>query len=164
MARRNYRTQGSAAFAPQPKEPERRKSQQPTKSPELRPLTRKRVQLREPGVISFDAIAGFICICAMSGLLMNSYAQLATSADQVVQLRRELSQLEADKLLLSAQYEKYFDIQRIESTLGNDMMLPTNEQVVYIDLSKADNVTIYGKEDQESQGFFSAFLNLFEKN
>ncbi|MFI3254726.1 MAG: hypothetical protein R3Y63_10375 [Eubacteriales bacterium] len=159
MARRNYRTYGSAAFAPEVEEIPEIAPQRKAKV-NHRPLTRQRVQLREKGVISVDSILGFICICVMAGMLLSSHAQLVTSSDQVVQLKSELKELESENLLLSAQYEKHFDIQRIEETLGNDMMLPTNAQVVYIDLSQPDVVSFYEK-DESKTGFFASLKNIF---
>lgn len=169
MARRNYTTYGNVAYnTPEKIESPRRTRQplqpgqgRPEKRNIQRPLTRKRVQLREAGTISLDAIIGFLCAGALSALVMSGYAELTSSSDQVVQLRRELQQLEAEKLLLSAQYEKYFDIQRIEETLGNEMIRPTSDQVVYIDLSQPDSFTIFDNNDANGNGFWAAFQKLF---
>lgn len=170
MARRNYKTNGSEAFSPNEKNdayarPIPQRESKPVARPGYkkveRPLIRKRVELREAGAMSMEAILGFVCVCVLAGMLMNGYAQLITSSDEVVQLRQELQELESEKLLLSAQYEKYFDIKRIEETLGDEMMLPTNAQVVYIDLSQPDSVNIYGEEEENNQSFLGKMKNIF---
>lgn len=163
MARRNYNSYGNVAYAPEkvdvPTNPRQPQKNRPEKRPVQRPLTRKRVEVREAGAISLDAIIGFLCAGALSALVMSSYAELTTSSDRVVQLRRELQQLESEKSLLSAQYEKHFDIKRIEEALGDEMIRPSNEQVVYIDLSQPDAVTVFRKE--KSENFWEAFTNIF---
>lgn len=170
MAKRNYKTYGSVAYAPDKIDAPRKARQpqspghaRPERRPTQRPLTRKRVEVREAGAISLDAIVGFLCAGALAAMVMNGYAQLTTSSDQVVQLRQELQKLEAEKQLLSAQYEKHFDIQRIEETLGNEMMRPTSDQVVYIDLSQPDVVTVFGKDEDTSVSFWDAFKNILPK-
>lgn len=169
MARKHYSTYGSVAYAPERtesvpkrgKSPQKAPQQTPQAKPNIRPLTRKRVEVREAGSISFDAIFGFIAAGTLATLLMTSYAELTTASDQVVQLRSQLSELSSQQMVLSAQYEKHFDIERIEETLGDQMMRPTNDQVVYIDLSQPDAVHVYDKESGPSQGFFSALFAIF---
>lgn len=166
MPKQKYATYGSAAYAPAPEEAPVRKrqpQQSPKKKPIQRPVTRKKVQTREAGAISLDAIFGFVTAGCLAALLMNSHAQLTTSADDVVKLRQELQALEAEQQILSAQYEKQFDIQRIEDILGKDMVRPTSEQVVYIDLSQPDNVNLYHKNEENNASFFEAFWELFAR-
>lgn len=168
MPQKPYHSYGNVAYSPEKIDSPRKTRQphhpgqvRPERRSTERPLTRKRVQLREAGTISIDAIVGFLCAGVLSGLLMSGYAELTASSDQVVQLRRELQQLEADKKILSAQYEKYFDIQRIEEILGDEMIRPTSDQVVYIDLSQPDAFTIFGNEDSKNNSFWAAFKKIF---
>lgn len=168
MARKNYNTYGNVAYAPEKidapsksKHPQSPSPNRPQRNTVQRPLTRKKVQVREAGVISLDAIIGFCFAGILATLVMNSYAELTTSSDQVVQLRRELQELEAEKMLLSAQYEKHFDIQRIEETLGGEMIRPTSDQVVYIDLSQPDVITIFSNEETDPNSFWNTFKKLF---
>lgn len=169
MPKRTYSTHGSEAYAPErlPEEPRRSRQPEvpaqpraPRKSAQ-RPLTRKRVQIREADSISLDSILGFVCILCLGAVVMSGYAQLTSSADEVVQLRQELQTLSSEQLRLSAQYEKHFDIQRIEETLGDEMMRPSSEQVVYIDLSQPDAVTVYNQEKAESDGILQSIKDLF---
>lgn len=164
MAKKNYSTHGNNAYAPEPLESVPRKVHQPEKSPKsrpsTRPITRKRIEVREAGSISVDSIFGFFAGGIMAAILINSYAVLATRSDEVVQLRAELSALESQQQVLSAQYEKHFDIARVEEVLGSSLIRPTNDQMVYIDLSQPDAVTIFNDEKKEN-GFIKAFFDIF---
>lgn len=161
MAKKNYHTHGNTAYAPEEHSiPKRAPS--PQKRPNTqRPVSRRPVQLRQSQKIPLDGVAGFLCIGILAASLMSSHAQLITSSDQVVQLRNELNVLESDQKRLSTQYEKYFEIQRIEEILGDDMMIPNNEQVVYIDLSQPDSVTIIGQDGEDTPSLWDRILNLF---
>lgn len=163
MAKKHYSTHGNVAYAPEHEENAPRKTRQPQKAPQARPsvkpLTRKRVQVREADSLSYDAVFGFIATGVLATLVMMGYAELATSSDEVVQLRSQLNQLQSEQKVLSAQYEKHFDIARIEEALGDQLVRPTSEQVVYIDLSQPDTVNLYNEE--EGASFFSAFLEIF---
>lgn len=168
MERNHYSTHGNNAYAPQNvdsprkvRQPQRTPQKSPQKRPSVRPITRKRVQLREAGSISFDAIAGFIATGFLAALLINSQVNLATTSDEIVQLRATLSALQSQNQLLSAQYEKHFDISRIEEALGETLVRPTNDQMVYIDLSQPDSVNIFGTENKNN--FFTAFKSIFKK-
>ena len=76
-------------------------------------------------------------------MLVTSYAQLTVANDEMVSLRRELTQLKSDNVTLTAQYEKVFDMASIQAAVGETMVRPTSDQVVYIDLSAPDTVTVY---------------------
>ncbi len=105
MERRTYgkATQGSTAYATQQNNiPKNTPSPQRKPRPSQKPLTRKKVQVREADFISIDAIVGFIIVGVLSAMVMICYAKLATFSDEVVQLRKELQDLENKKVLLSA--------------------------------------------------------------
>lgn len=168
MERNRYSTHGNNAYAPQTtdsprkvRQPQRTPQKAPQKRPSVRPITRKRVQLREAGSISFDSIFGFFTAGFLAALLINSYVNLAVTSDEIVQLRASLSALQSQNQVLSAQYEKHFDISRIEEALGETLVRPTNDQMVYIDLSQPDRVNIFGTENTNS--FFAAFQRIFKK-
>ena len=74
---------------------------------------------------------------------VTSYAQLTMANDEMVSLRRQLFELKVENTTLSAQYEKVFDLATIQEAVGDTMVKPTGEQVVYIDLSAPDTVTVY---------------------
>ena len=159
-SRTPYKTYGNVAYAPAydgsaVRVPGREEPLQP--QPKVRPqrrertLTRTRVQVREAGEISPFAVIGFLAVGIFAALLVWSYAQYVVATDQLVTLRSELSELQEENILLSAQYEKVFDLERIQAEVGDTMIRPTQDQIVYLDLSEPDSVVLY-KEEGAVQG------------
>lgn len=151
-----YRTYGSAAYAPayegsavrapQPGE-DVRYAPRPRQRPNERALTRTQVQVREAGAVAPFAVVGFLAVGVFAALLLYSYAQFAVLNDQVITARGTLTSLQTEYSTLSAQYEQAFDGARIQSAVGDTMVQPSPEQVVYLDLSEPDAVTVYQKAD-----------------
>ena len=149
-----YRTYGSVAYAPAyegntvraPRREEdlrRAPAPRPKQRQQVRRYERIRVQVRPAGQIAPFAVVGFLAVAIFAAMLITSYAQLTVANDEMVSLRRELSSLQSENSTLSAQYEKVFDLATIQEAVGDTMTRPTNDQVVYIDLSAPDTVTIY---------------------
>ena len=146
----SYRTYGSVAYAPAydgtaVRAPRREEVLRP--KPRVRPrervLTRTQVQVREAGQASVFAVIGFLAVGVFAALLLLSYTQYAVLTDQVVTLQTE-------NATLSAEYEKVFDMERIQAAVGDTMIRPTGDQVEYIDLSEPDSVVVYGQEDAKT--------------
>lgn len=159
-----YSTNGSAAYAPaydgnalrtprrapQPKKPVRRHE-------------RARVEVRQAGQVAPFAVVGFLAVALFAVMLITSYAQLTVVNDEMVTLRQELSELQGRNTALTAQYEKVFDLKTIQEAVGDTMLRPTSEQVVYIDLSEPDTVTLYQEETLGTglQSLFDGVKELF---
>ena len=97
-----------------------------------------------------DAVAAF------AALLLFSHVQYTVLNGEVASLRSQMTKLQSDNATLSAQYEKVFDLDTIQNTVGDTMVRPTGDQVVYIDLSEPDSVVLYGQE--EGQGGLSGAI------
>lgn len=148
-----YSTYGSVAYSPAYEDgnavrvPRREEELQhipaPTRRRPVRRHERARVQIREAGQVAPFAVVGFLAVAIFAILLVTSYAQLAVANDEMVALQQELSNLKSENTKLSAQYEKVFDLATIQAAVGDTMVRPTNDQVVYIDLSEPDTVTVY---------------------
>ena len=89
-------------------------------------------------------------MAVFAALLLLSYVQYTVLNGEMVSLRNEMSSLQKENATLSAQYEKVFDMETIQAAVGSTMVRPTNDQVVYIDLSEPDTVVVYGEEEAES--------------
>ena len=149
----SYRTYGSVAYAPaydssavrapgqeevlQPKPKKRQKEQV---------LTRTQVQVREAGAVSPFAVMGFVLVGVFAALLLLSHVQYTVVADEVVSLRRELNTLQTENATLSAEYERVFDLERIQAAVGSTMVRPSANQIEYIDLSEPDSVEVYADQ------------------
>lgn len=151
----SYNTYGSVAYAPAYEGGALRSPKERTLQPQpkvrtherTRSLTRTKVQVREAGEISPFAVVGFLAVGVFAVLVIFSYAQFTVANSQLSSLRSELSDLQAQNVTLSAEYERVFDMERIQAAVGDTMVRPTNDQVVYLDLSQPDNVVL--SEDQE---------------
>lgn len=150
-----YQTYGSVAYAPAyqggaVRAPRRgEEGYQSPPQPKVREktrtktLTRTQVQVRQAGKVSPFAVIGFLAVGVFAALLLLSYVQYAMLTDQMVGLRSQVSVLQAENASLTAQYERVFDMERIQAAVGDTMIRPTAAQVVYIDLSEPDSVILY---------------------
>jgi len=132
-------------YRPQPKQRERVRQQE---------MVRTQVEVREAGQVAPFAVVGFLAVAVFAAMLLLSYVQYTVLNGEMVKLRNEMSTLQMESATLSAQYEKVFDAQTIQAAVGDTMVRPTSDQVVYIDLSESDTVTVY-----EAQGAGGALLN-----
>ena len=148
-----YNTYGSVAYAPAydgsavrvpRREEDLRQRPQPKQRERQQELTRTQVQVREAGQVAPFAVVGFLAVAVFAVLLLMSYVQYTVLNDQMVSLRSEMTTLQQESATLSAQYEKVFDMETIQAAVGGTMVRPTNDQVVYIDLSAPDTVVVYG--------------------
>ena len=152
-----YGTYGSVAYAPvydgaavrvPRREEELQRRPQPRTRERVRrhALTRTQVQVREAGQVAPFAVVGFLAVAVFAVLLLMSYVQYTQLSDEMVSLRSEMDTLQAEHATLNAEYEKVFDIETIQAAVGDTMVRPTNDQVVYIDLSEPDQVVVYGDD------------------
>lgn len=146
----SYRTYGSVAYSPSydgsaVRVPRREEelAPRPKQRQQVHRHERTRVEVRQAGQIAPFAVVGFLAVALFAVMLVTSYAQLTVANDEMVSLRRELSSLKAENVTLAAQYEKVFDLATIQAAVGDEMVRPTSDQVVYIDLSAPDTVTVY---------------------
>lgn len=147
-----YRTQGSVAYAPAydgaaVRSPGGQEVLQP--KPRFREreraLTRTQVQVRPAGQVSPLTVLGFALVGVFAAFLLMSYAQYTALADELVSLRGQMNTLQTENAALSAEYERVFDLERIQAAVGGTMVRPSAGQIEYIDLSEADSVELYGQ-------------------
>ena len=147
-----YSTYGSVAYAPTydgsaVRAPRREEELYRTPAPQpkkpVRRHERARVEVRQAGAVAPFAVVGFLAVAVFAVMLVTSYAQLTMANDEMMSLRKELNGLKSDNATLTAQYEKVFDLATIQEVVGDTMVRPTSDQVVYIDLSEPDTVTVY---------------------
>lgn len=152
-----YNTYGNVAYAPvydgaDVRVPQRDEAQHPrTRQREAarrRALARTQVQVREAGFVSPFAVIGFLAVGVFAALLLLSYVQLTDISAQNVNLHSELSALQMENAALTAQYEQVFDITRVQQVVGDTMVLPSADQMVYIELSEPDTVRLFEKEER----------------
>ena len=156
-----YDTYGSVAYAPvydgsAVRVPRREEELQRPPQPRTRERTRRRaltrtqVQVREAGQVAPFAVVGFLAVAVFAALLLMSYVQYTQLSDEMLSLRSQMDTLQSENATLSAQYEKVFDMATIQEAVGDTMVRPDQDQVVYIDLSEPDTVTVYENESAGS--------------
>ena len=160
---------GSAVRAPRKEEELRRApAPYPKRREQVRRQQRAKVRVRQAGAVAPFAVIGFLAVAVFAAMLMVSYAQLTVANDEMVSLRRELSDLKSENATLTAQYEKVFDLATIQEVVGDTMVRPTGDQVVYIDLSEPDTVTVYQDSGGSSEiqvlvdGIGNVFFSIVE--
>lgn len=138
----------------------------PKVRPKERTLARPRVQVREAGRVSPFAVIGFLSVGVLAVLLLMSCVRLTVVNDETVQLRNQLSQLQAEEAKLLTQYEMAYDLRAIEEELisSGTMVKPGASQMVVLDLSEPDNVVVYDNTDpatgavEKVSGFLSDLI------
>ncbi len=94
------------------------------------------------GILSTAAVV-FVAV-----LLLMGYIELTQLSSETVRLKSELSTLESEHVLLSAQYERMFDRASVqEAAEAAGMTKPSGSQIGYMDLSEGDSVTVYRHEE-----------------
>lgn len=104
---------------------------------------------REMEAISPFAVVGFLAACALVVLVLLAHIQLDVVNNETAALSNQLNQLESEYEDLSAQYEQLFDMDSIKNDLiaSGAMIQVTQEQQIYMDMSRPDSSTVY--EDNE---------------
>lgn len=126
-------------------------------APQVRSVTRVRVRERQR--ISFMAVLGFAAVTALAALTLMCYVQLTGISSDVVSLRKELNQLQAENVTLVAQYERMFDLATVkEAAEAVGMGKPSSGQTYYIDLSGGDSAVVY---QQKEDGLLTRILTSF---
>ena len=92
------------------------------------------------------AVVGFVAVALFAAMLLLSYVQYTVLNGQMASLNSEVSALQAENAALSAQYEKVFDMETIQQSVGESMSRPGTDQVVYVDLSQEDSVEVFREE------------------
>ena len=149
-----YDSYGSVAYAPvyegntvrAPKrEEESQYSPQPRRREQTyrRPVERTQGEVRQAGAVAPFAVIGFLAVAIFAALLLVSHAQNTVLNAEIVELRGQLTSLEAEHAKLSAQYEQVFDMEKIQAAVGDTMVRPVSSQAVYLDLSEPDTVVVY---------------------
>lgn len=138
--------QGEEVLAPRPRV-----------RPRSKELTRPHVETRPAGKVSIFAVVGFGAVLALAVCILMSFVQLSSLAGEVVELNDRMTQLKSEEATLLARYELAYDLGAIESAVTADgsMSRPQAGQMIYVDLTEPDSVTVYS-QDQNSGGFWDS--------
>lgn len=115
------------------------------------------VQVRERQYVSSLAVLGVAVIAVLAVLVLLHYVQLTLLAADTAALQKELTALETENVVLTAQYEQMFDMASVkEAAAAAGMRKPSASQICPLDLSGGDSAVVYQKTEP---GFFSRLLS-----
>ena len=126
----------------------------PRVRPRTQELTRPHVEARPAGKVSIFAVLGFGVVLVLAVCILMNYVTLSSLANETVALNSQLTQLKSEEATLLARYELAYDLGAIESAVTADgsMSRPQAGQMIYVDLTEPDSVTLYNQE--ETTGFW----------
>ena len=106
------------------------------------------VQVRERQHVSFLAVLGFLAAAALAAATLLCYVQLTGLSSDVVALNKELSRLETESVVLTAQYARMFDLDTVKKAAESaGMAKPGSGQTYYLDLSGGDCAVVYREKE-----------------
>ena len=115
------------------------------------------VRVRERQYVSRLAVTGVAGVIVLALLVLASYVQLTMLSAETVKLHEQLTELETDHTILTAEYEQMFDMASVkEAAEAAGMGKPSATQVTHLDLSEGDSTVSY---QEENPGFFRRLLN-----
>ena len=107
-----------------------------------------RVEVRQRQRVPVLAVLGFTAVLGMAVAVLMGYIQLTMLSSDTVALKTELETLETEHVMLTAQYERMFDLANVrEAAEAAGMSKPSASQICYLDISGGDSVVIYEKEE-----------------
>ena len=116
--------------------------------PAPRVRTAASVQVRERQHISFVAVLSFCAVAALAVMTLLCYVQLTSLPSDVVALNKELSTLQTEKVILTAQYAQMFDLDTVKKAAESaGMSKPGSGQTYYLDLSGGDSAVVYKEKE-----------------
>ena len=120
----------------------------PLVRPRERVVARPKVRVREAGKVSVFAVVGFLAVGVFAVVLLMSYVQLAMLSDDVVGLRSQMTELQAEEAKLRVQYELAYDLGTIEAAVtgSGQMAKPQVDQIYYVDLAEPDSVVRFDQD------------------
>ena len=153
--RTQYHTNGAAAYDVytwnQSAAPQRRP--EPQHLPEERPVPRKQQRVKARTALAPFTLFGMLAVACMLVLVVFGYVRLFEATSEVSKLETRLSELQSEQTLLRSKYEARIDLDAIEVSAAElGLSKPTQEQIVYVDLSGTDRAEIYQEEKTSAVG------------
>lgn len=107
-----------------------------------------RVQVRERQRVPVMAMLGVTAVLGLAVVVLMGYIQLTVLSADTVALKQELKTLETENVVLTAEYERMFDLATVrEAAEASGMSKPSSSQICYLDISGGDSAEIYQKEE-----------------
>ena len=150
-----YSTNGAAAYDVYSQNAVRQPVREPERHelPQERELPRKQQRVRAKTAVAPFGILGAACAACMMILVIFGYVQLFEASSRVSRLESRLQSLQEEQLLLQSKYEGKIDLAAIEEkALELGLKKPSQEQIVYVNLTGTDQAEIYRTEKSSILG------------
>lgn len=106
------------------------------------------VRVRERQHVSVFTVLGFAAVLGLAVFLLLGYTQLTVISADTVELKEQLEELETQNVVLTAQYERMFDLTTVRETAeAAGMSKPSSSQICYLDISGGDSAVVYQKRE-----------------
>ncbi len=115
---------------------------------QVRTVPRTHVRVRERQRVPVMAMLGFTAVLGLAVMVLMGYIQLTVLSADTVALKEELETLETENVVLTAEYERMFDLATVrEAAEASGMSKPSSSQICYLDISGGDSAEVYQKEE-----------------
>lgn len=125
----------------------------PRKRSQEQVQTRVKVALRPKEEYSILPAIGFLVAAIMAVVVMLGYIQINAIYAQTVEVRDQLTSLEAEEGRLRAQYEEVFDQGTLQAAVdgaGGSLAEARSDQKIYVDLSEPDSAVVYSQSEENN--------------
>lgn len=117
--------------------------------------TKTRIRVSAFAVVSYVVLFALVLTIVMNYMLLNEITVETAS------MERELEALESDAAKLEVEYERAMNVGDLAAKAAEaGMYAPGADQIGYIDISRSDEVKVYGAEDS---GFFAGLEKVLLK-
>ena len=97
--------------------------------------------------MSVLSVLGCAAVLGLAVVLLLGYIQLTVLSSETVELQEQLEALETENVVLTAEYERMFDLTAVrEAAEAAGMSKPSASQICYLDISGGDSAVVYEKE------------------
>ncbi len=131
--------------------------------PENQPQQAEKLVVRARAEVSALAVLGFVLVLALLVMVISGYVRLYELSSQNAALTDELTALQEEQDRLEASYESKLDMEQIKTVAASElgMKVPTEKQIVYLDMSGEDTAVVYDSDDMGVGSVLRALKNGF---
>ncbi|MBR2132835.1 MAG: hypothetical protein IJ955_09960 [Oscillospiraceae bacterium] len=125
----------------------------------MRERKRARAAVRQPERIPLGAVVGGSMIAVLAILVVYCQVQINSISNEIVEMKKQISELETEQVSLRTKYEQAFDLTAVKETAeAAGMKQPADGQVIYIDLPGEDQAVTVGQPDESMLAWILSLL------
>ena len=130
----------------------------------IRERKRARAAVRQPEKIPLGAVVGGSMIAVLAILVVYCQVQINSISNEIVEMKKQISELETEQVSLRTKYEQAFDLATVKETAeAAGMRQPADGQIIYIDLPGEDQAVTVGQPDESVLAKVFSMLGVLPK-